>query len=74
MPNDEPSLETQLAEVAERGDAVRVAHRLGGIIANDAAVREVIATALANTADPSPAQRVLEAVAQELLNGHSDIK
>jgi ApbE superfamily uncharacterized protein (UPF0280 family) len=74
MPNDEPSIETRLAEVAERGDAMRVAHRIGGLIANDGAMREAIATALANTVDRSPAQRVLEAVAQELLNGHSDIK
>jgi hypothetical protein len=66
------SIEAQLAEDAERGDAVRVAHRIGGIIANDGAVRDAIATALGESTERTAPQRVLQAVAQVLLNGNSD--
>jgi hypothetical protein len=55
---------TEIEDDAKSADAARVAHRLGGIVANDDRIRAAIQAAIEKGAD---AQRIVAAVTKALL-------
>jgi hypothetical protein len=64
MPTTSTSrLADEVADAVALGDAARVAHQLGGIVANDERVRDAIHNAMENS--PNPAD-VLAAIAKVL--------
>jgi hypothetical protein len=62
MPTTTVRIADEIANAVAVGDATRVAHRLGGIVANDDRVRDAIKKAMENSPDAAVVLAAVTAV------------